>query len=377
MIRKAVNQNHHPQVIVTGCYAQANYKDLMNIKGINLITGNNREDINFKLLKSLESNQSIIKIKPAKEIKYCQNHIKKKTSFHTRAWVKIQDGCNHFCTYCKVPYVRGRERSRKFEDIEKEIRYLNHKGTKEIVLMGINLGAYGKDLEKEKNNLIKLISLISNFTNIQRIRLSSIELIYLNDDFIEALSKYSKLCHHLHIPLQSGDDKILKLMNRPYNTVIFYEVIQKIRKSCPDITITSDIMVGFPQEDENNFENTYSFIQKLDFAKIHVFPFSERKECLSYLFTNKVNPHIKKERTKKLLELSRNLYYKFNLKNLDLKKEILVEKEFREKSGQIYSEGLSDNYLKIRVPGLTKKIGEIVSVQITEAFPDYCVAKVC
>lgn len=375
MIRKASHQNQYAQIIVTGCYAQSNYPDLENIKGISLLTGNNREDIDFQLLTHLDFNQKIIKINPVKEIKQYQNYGKRKINFHTRTWIKVQDGCNNFCTYCKVPYVRGRQRSRLPKDIQKEISELNNERSKEVVLLGINLGSYGKDLDGGKTNLLHLISLISDFTNIQRIRLSSIELIHLDEEFFKAFQKFPKLCHHLHIPLQSGDDKILKLMNRPYNSSAFYDKIQKIRKYCPDITITSDIMVGFPQEDEDSFNNSYSFIQKLGLAKIHVFPYSDRKECLSNLLIPKVDPYIKRVRVNRLLALSRSLYYNFNRNNLGLKMDILIEKESKEGSRERYSEGLSSNYLKVKVPGLTGKIGKIVPVQITEAFPNYCLAK--
>ncbi|GAG85607.1 unnamed protein product, partial [marine sediment metagenome] len=191
----------------------------------------------------------------------------KSSSLHTRAWLKIQDGCNRFCTYCKVPYVRGPARSRNTEDVLEEVSNLNSNGVKEVVLTGINLGTYGRNIDKGKTNLAKLISLISDFKGIERIRLSSIELIDIDDELLNTFKNCSEFCHHLHIPLQSGDDKILNLMNRPYNTSIFYKKISLIKQVIPDIAITTDIMVGFPHEDSNSFSKTINFVRKICFAK--------------------------------------------------------------------------------------------------------------
>ncbi len=323
MIRKAVNQNQNARVIVTGCYAQSNYQDLKTIEGVSLILGNSEKNNILKQLDKLNINHTIINVKPVKNFREYAHICKGGTSLHTRAWVKIQEGCNRFCSYCKVPFVRGPARSRLVEDIEKEISDLNDKGVKEVVLLGINLGAYGEDLNKEKVNLSKIISIINKYESIKRIRLSSIELDYLDDELLEAFRKYTKLCHHLHIPLQSGDDKILKLMNRSYNTSFFYQKINKFRKNILDIAITSDIMVGFPNEDNHSFNNTYNFVRKIGFAKIHIFPYSEREKCLATLLPDKVDQKIRKERSKRLLDLSKLLYYNFIKKYIGAKTTVL------------------------------------------------------
>ncbi len=245
MIRKAIRQNRKSKIIVTGCYAQSDYEDLQKIEGISLIAGNGEKN---DILQQLEKNafpDPVIRVKPSKYLKKYDNILKNKSSsLHTRALLKIQDGCNRFCTYCKVPYVRGPARSRPVEDVLEEASRLSSNGIKEVVLTGINLGTYGRDIDKGKTNLAKLISLINSIKGIKRIRLSSIELIDIDAELLNVFKNCSKFCHHLHIPLQSGDDKILNLMNRPYDTSIFYQKISLIKETVPDIAITTDIMVA-------------------------------------------------------------------------------------------------------------------------------------
>jgi threonylcarbamoyladenosine tRNA methylthiotransferase MtaB len=323
MIRKAIRQNGKSKIIVTGCYAQSDYEDLQKIKGISLIAGNGEKNDILQQLERIDSHDTVIRVKPAKYLKKYDNNLKNKSSsLHTRAWLKIQDGC-----------------SRSVEDVLEEVSNLSSNGVKEVVLTGINLGTYGRDIDKGKINLAKLISLISNFKGIKRIRLSSIELIDIDAELLNIFKSCSKFCHHLHIPLQSGDDKILNLMNRPYNTSIFYQKISLIKETIPDIAITTDIMVGFPNEDSNSFAKTINFVGKIYFTKIHVFQYSNRKECLAALLPNKVDNRIKKERSKKLQELSKELFYDFQKKFLNSTADVLVEDEIKDKEGRIYSRG--------------------------------------
>ena len=375
MIRKAIRLNRKSKIIVTGCYAQSNYEDLQRIEGVSLIAGNGEKNYILKQLEKIDFHNTVIRVKPAKYLKKYDNVLKNKsTSLHTRAWLKIQDGCNRFCTYCKVPYVRGPARSRSVEDVLEEVSNLNNNGVKEVVLTGINLGTYGRDIGKGKANLAKLISLISNFKGIERIRLSSIELIDINDELLNIFKKTSKFCHHLHIPLQSGDNKILNLMNRPYNTSIFYKKISLIKEVIPDIAITTDIMVGFPNEDSNSFSKTINFVRKIGFAKIHVFQYSNRKECLAALLPNKVDNRVKKERSKKLQDLSKELFYNFQKKFLDSIADVLVEDEIKDQEGRIYSRGITDNYIKVIIPDFIGKKGEIVSVKLNQIRSNYVIS---
>ena len=377
MIRKAIRQNKKSKIIVTGCYAQSNYEDLQKIEGINLIAGNGEKNDILKQLEKIDFDGIAIRVKPAKYLKKYDNVLKNKSSrLHTRAWLKIQDGCNRFCTYCKVPYVRGPARSRSVEDVLEEVSNLNNNGVKEVVLTGINLGTYGRDIDKGKTNLAKLISLIGNFKEIKRIRLSSIELIDIDDELLNTFKNCSKFCHHLHIPLQNGDDKILNLMNRPYNTSIFYKKISLIKEEIPDIAITTDIMVGFPNEDSNSFNKTINFVRKICFAKIHVFQYSNRKECLSALLPNKVDNRVKKERSKKLQDLSKELFYDFQNKFLDSIADVLVEDEIKDKEGRVYSRGITDNYIKVIIPDFIGKKGDIVSVKLNKIRSEHIVSSV-
>jgi threonylcarbamoyladenosine tRNA methylthiotransferase MtaB len=233
------------------------------------------------------------------------------------------------------------------------------------------LGTYGRDIDKGKTNLAKLISLISDFKGIKRIRLSSIELIDIDDALLNTFKSCSKFCHHLHIPLQSGDDKILNLMNRPYDTSIFYKKISLIKEAIPDIAITTDIMVGFPNEDSNSFSKTVNFVRKVCFAKIHVFQYSNRKECVAALLPHKIDSRVKKDRSKKLQDLSKELFYNFQNKFLDSIADVLVEDEIKDKEGRIYSRGITDNYIKVIIPDFIGKKGEIVSVKLNKISANY------
>jgi len=377
MIRKAIRQNGKSKIIVTGCYAQSDYEDLKNIEGISLIAGNGEKNEILQQLEKIDFHDMIIRVKPAKYLKKYDNILKNKSSsLHTRAWLKIQDGCNRFCTYCKVPYVRGPARSRSVEDVLEEVSNLSSNGVKEVVLTGINLGTYGRDIDKGKTNLAKLISLISNFKGIKRIRLSSIELIDIDAELLNIFKHCSKFCHHLHISLQSGDNKILNLMNRPYDTSIFYQKISLIKKTIPDIAITTDIMVGFPDEDSNSFSKTLNFARKICFAKIHVFQYSDRKECLAGLLPNKVDNRTKKERSKELQGLSKELYYDFQKKYINSIADVLVEDEIKDKEGRIYSRGLTSNYIKTIIPDFIGKKGEIVGVKLNQIRSNYIVSSV-
>lgn len=377
MIRKAIHQNSKSKVIVTGCYAQSDYEELQNIAGISLIIGNGEKNDILAQLEKIDLPEKNVRVEPARYLKKYNNILRNKSGgLHTRAWLKIQDGCNRFCAYCKVPYVRGPARSRSQEDIMEELSNLCSNGVKEVVLSGINLGTYGRDLDKGKISLAKLISLINLFKDIKRIRLSSIELIDIDSELLNIIQNCSKFCHHLHIPLQSGDDQILSLMNRPYNTSDFYQKISLIKKTIPDIAITTDIMVGFPHEDNNSFIKTFNFARKSCFSKIHVFPYSERKECLASLFTNKVNNKNKKERSKKLQELSKELAYDFQKKSLNSITDVLIEDQIEDQEGKISSSGITSNYIKVLIPDYIGKKGEIVRVKLNRISSNYIISSV-
>ena len=372
MIRKAIKQNEMAKIIVTGCSAQSYSPELREIEGINFILGNSEKNHILKYLQNTRNIFPVINVKPIKNVKKYDTLSKKHIGLHTRSFVKIQDGCNNFCTYCKIPYVRGPQRSRNPEDILKEIVFLSEKGIKEVVLLGINLGTYGHDFSDNNINLAQLIShIIDRCVKIERIRLSSIEIINIDDELVDIFRKYPKMCPHLHIPLQGGSDKILKLMNRPYNLSFFSDNIKKIRKRIPKISITTDVIVGFPDEDEDSFNHTYHYIKNIKFSKLHVFPYSDRRECLSNLLINKVDYPIKKMRIKRLLKLSDKLFLTFREENIGEVKNILVESVKISQTGNVEAYGITNNYIKVCIPDFYGEKGDLVRVKLSEVNKDY------
>jgi threonylcarbamoyladenosine tRNA methylthiotransferase MtaB len=377
MIRKANRTNPLGTIIVTGCGVQANLEDLKDCCKVNchIISNYYKGDI-FNIFNRYLANpntntsQKLIHFKKAELInEYHENNF---TSINDRirGLVKIQDGCNQFCSYCVIPYLRGRARSRSSKEILLEIKKLIKSGYKEVVLLGINLGTYGEDLKSKDINLAKLIKMIEENTDIVRIRLSSIELPWVTDELIKVLNDSLKVCHHLHISLQSGDDNTLSLMRRKYDTNKFEEKVRMIERNLPDVAITTDIIVGFPGEDEMAFKRTYSFLKRIGFAKIHVFPYSERPMTLAALLPGKNEPEIIKTRVKEINKLSVQLRKEFFSKNINQEKEILVEDSFR-KNDEEYFCGLTDNYIKVCIKGLQRGKGEIITARLKEVFDLY------
>lgn len=373
MIRKAGRTNPSASVIVTGCGVQANPEgiNVCNSSNYHIISNYYKNDI-FEIFSSFIANSSkkIIYFKPAEHInKYSYNAFHSMSS-RIRGLVKIQDGCNQFCSYCVIPYLRGRARSRDSQDILLEIQELAKNGFKEIVLLGINLGSYGDDLKSEKINLAILIKRIETIPGLERIRLSSIELPWVTDELIEIFNNSFKLCHHLHIPLQSGDDGTLVLMRRKYNINEFEKKVSKIKNNIPDIAITTDVIAGFPGEDESAFKRTYNFLKRMEFAKIHVFPYSERPMTLASLFPEKNELHVIKLRVKFLNELSVQLRKEFFTNNINKQKKILVEYSFS-KNAHNYTCGLTDNYIKVCIKDMKRRKGEMIRARLKGVLDSY------
>jgi len=260
-----------------------------------------------------------------------------------RAILKIQDGCNQFCSYCIVPYLRGRERSKSLDYVIREVEELVARGHKEIVLTGIRLGAYGHDLG-DKNALVKLLTDIFEIEGLYKVRLSSLEPMDISDKLI-SIASHPKLCRHWHIPLQSGSDEILRKMNRKYDTKYFSDLVNKLREKVPDIAITTDIIVGYPEETDEHFKQTLEFAKKIRFMKIHVFPFSPRPFTLAGKLTP-LPPKIIEERKRKLLDLSNLLWEEYVSSFIGKEIEVMIE----EKESNIYR-GTTDNYIKVEFEG--------------------------
>lgn len=325
-------------IVAMGCYVQ--YVN-GNVEGADIIVGNkDKSQITDYIKEYIQNREKIIKIYDMNNVEFEDMEIKKYTS-HTRAFVKIEDGCNNFCSYCIIPYVRGRVRSKDFNKAIEEIEYLVDNGHKEIVLTGIHTGQYnsnGKTLYDLLKELVKIKKL-------ERIRISSIEVVEINDDIIDLIKKESKLVSHLHIPLQSGSDKILKLMNRRYDKEYFKEKIEKIREARKDISITTDLIVGFNGESEKEFIESYEFCKEIGFSKIHVFPYSKRDGTKACDLSEEVDEKTKKIRVNKFLELSEILERKYKSKFIGKTLKVLVEEE---KNNYLF--GYTSNYIKVKMP---------------------------
>ena len=303
MINRAKKNNPDAIIIVMGCYSQVNAEDI----DVDIVLGNRDKS------KIVEIIEDYIKTKQKKKIIYDLTKVDFEkmeiTNFdsHTRAFVKIQDGCNAFCSYCIIPYVRGRVRSKDPEDVIKEVTALVEKGYKEIVLTGIHTGRYGTDIN---TTLEELLNKLVNIPNIYRIRLSSIEINEITPGIKELLKENKVMAKHLHIPLQSGSDKILKLMNRRYNKEEFLSMVDNLR-DIPDISLTTDLIVGFPNEGEEEFNETIDTLKEIGFTKIHTFPYSKRKGTPAATMDNQVSPEEKKKRVHRILDLSNKYEHNF------------------------------------------------------------------
>ena len=352
MIRRLKREYSNAILVVAGCSSQ-NKQSVYESLDIDILIGNRDKSIIDKLIKEyIETEKKYVKFYNDRNLDFEDMYISDYN--HTRAFIKIEDGCDNFCSYCIIPYVRGSVRSKDFDKVIKEAEELAKHGHKEIVLTGIHTGHYLNN----GYDLTDLINELSKIDDIKRIRISSIEVTELNDKFLDMLKNNDKVCDHLHIPLQAGSDEILKRMNRKYDLAYYEEKIKKIRSIRPDISISTDIIVGFPYETEELFLNTLEFSKKIKFSKIHVFPYSVRVGTAAANMEEQVDEVVKKMRVKRLMAVSHMLevdyYNKFKDKELD----ILIEK-----CDNNVSEGHTSNYLLVSVPE-NIKVGEIVRRKI-------------
>lgn len=353
MIKRARKQNKDAIIIAMGCHAQ--------IKGDNIdadiIIGNKDKSKIISLIEEYQENKNKIKrIYNLDNISFEDMYISSFNS-HTRAFVKIQDGCDAFCSYCIIPYARGPIRSKDPKTVIKEITSLVENGYKEIILTGIHTGKYGKDINYTFEQLLKDIIKIKN---LYRIRISSIEINELTDPILDLIKDNKIIAKHLHIPLQSGSDKILKLMDRKYDLKFYKDRIEKIRKMIKDVSITTDLIVGFPNEDEKDMEDTLKFIKEIKFTKIHTFPYSKREGTKAASMENQIDETIKRKRVKTVLELSDQLEQDFYQSKLNETEEVIIEQT---KDGKSY--GYTSNYIKVEINSPLKP-NEVISVKINK-----------
>lgn len=296
IIRRAKKTNPNAIIAVTGCYAQTAPDEVLSIDGVNIVIGTKDRKNIVKLVEELNANAEI------NHVSDIMNHHEfealqiKNYSNRTRAFIKIQEGCNQFCSYCIIPYARGPVRSRPKEDVLKEIQKLVLKGFKEVILVGIHVASYGIDLGNA--SLADLIMEVDKIDGVERIRLSSIEPMTLNQEFIDKIKDSKKLCHHFHISLQSGCDATLKRMNRKYTTAQFKSIVDGLRDAFDDVAITTDIMVGFPGETDEEFDETITFVRKIKFAEAHIFQYSQRRGTPAAKRPNQISPELKEKRSK-------------------------------------------------------------------------------
>lgn len=361
MIRKMIKLNPNCIIAVVGCYSQMFSDVVKDIEGVNIVIGTKYRNQIYELIEEYKQTKTqIVKVDnydPKQKFEYLNvtPQLEK-----TRAYLKIQDGCNNFCTYCIIPYARGPQRSRDKEDIFQEVDKLLNEGYKEIVLTGIHTGSYG--FENKVYRLSDLIiDLINKFPNLYRIRISSIEIIEIDDKLIDLIANSHVIVDHLHIPLQAGSNEILKLMNRHYDINLFKDIINKIRAKIPNIAITTDVIVGFPNETDELFNETIKNIKEINFAQLHVFPYSPRKGTIAANMKNQIDPKVKKERVQELMNLSRKLQGAYIEKYLN--KEVSVIFEIIDQDGYIY--GHSSNYIKVKAKGTKEDINQIKNVLIT------------
>ena len=346
MIRRAHRVNPQAKIIVTGCYAQIAAADIAGIEGVTLVVGNNQKSIIPDLLQSCDTDSCRIYTSDIFQQKeFCALPLSRFIN-RSRAYLKIQDGCNYFCSYCIVPFARGKSRSMPQQEVLRALDNLCGQDYKEIVLTGIHLGAYGQDLQPP-TNLPDMIHRIIEQAGNTRIRLSSIEPREITDELLQLFNKRDNLCPHLHIPLQSGDDNILNLMKRDYDTDFYRKLIEKITATVKDIAIGVDVMVGFPSEGEKEFNNTLHLLKELPIAYLHVFPYSERPQTSARKIQPKVNGSLIKKRAAILRSLGAKKKEAFTKRFLGKELRVLVEKIKDKKTGLM--KGVSQNYLPVLI----------------------------
>ena len=344
IIRRAKQINPNSILVATGCYAQTAKEELEKITDIDLIVGNTEKKDIVKIVEEYRDNKNRERVK--------MSDINKQKEFvdfgsvtyteKTRAVIKVQDGCNNFCSYCIIPYAKGRVRSRKLESVVKEITEIAAKGIKEVVITGIHVASYGIDFDNN-TRLIDLLEAIQKIDGIERIRLGSLEPNIITEEFVNRLKKVTKMCDHFHLSLQSGCDETLKRMNRKYTAETFEKEVNLLRKTFPDVALTTDVIVGFPGETEEEFNETYKYLSKIRFTKLHVFKYSPRKETVAAKMKNQIDSTVKEKRSHKLIELSNECEIEFLDRYVGKELKVLFEKQDGE-----YIKGHTTNYLVVK-----------------------------
>ncbi|MBU5336488.1 tRNA (N(6)-L-threonylcarbamoyladenosine(37)-C(2))-methylthiotransferase MtaB [Intestinibacter bartlettii] len=360
-IRRMKKKNPDAIIAVVGCYSQVSPEEILSIDEVNLVMGTNDRKKIVEEVKKIDASRKVSTVDDIMKVKAFEEIEINKTNGKTRAFMKIQDGCDRYCSYCIIPYARGRVRSRDLESIVKEVESLAANGYKEVVLTGIHVASYGKDIKDSDIKLLDVIKQINDIDGIERIRLSSVEPILFTDEFVEAVSSMDKVCPHYHLSLQSGCDETLKRMKRRYTTEEYKTIVDRLRANIPNVSITTDVIVGFPGETSEEFDKTYEFLKDIELTHMHVFKYSPRKGTPAATMENQVDPSTKHDRSEKLLQLNEENFNKFGQKMLDKEFNVL----FEQKVGDNKYEGLTENYVKVIVESDKDITEQILKVKIT------------
>lgn len=364
MLRRVKEINQSAVIVVCGCYAQVAKKELEQIPEVDIILGINEKNKIVQIVEEYLANKdNIIEVADVSKQKEFLDFGDVTYTEKNRAVIKVQDGCNMFCSYCLIPYARGRIRSRKIENVVSEIEKIAKQGIKEVVITGIHVASYGKDFDNENIRLINLLEEINKIEGIERIRLSSLEPTIVDEKFAQRLAKLEKICDHFHLSLQSGCDATLKRMNRKYTTARYKEATEILRKYYSNANFTTDVIVGFPGETNEEFNQTYKFLKEIGFYKMHIFKYSPRKGTVAEKLPNQVDGNIKEERSRKLIELSNNMQNEKNSKYIGKTVKVLFEEY---ENG--YYKGHTTNYMVVKVQTKEQEgfIDNIKDVEITE-----------
>lgn len=366
MLHKAKKMNPEAIVVATGCYAQTDTEKLKADTSVDLILGNNQKNRIVEALAEYEKEHAkkacVIEINKTKEYEELSiDH----TAEHVRAYIKVQDGCNQFCTYCIIPYARGRVRSRKIQEILEEVKALAAKGYREVVLTGIHLSSYGIDFQEaeERQTLLSLIQAVHSVEGIERIRLGSLEPRIITREFMEGISGLSKVCPHFHLSLQSGCQRTLENMNRRYTAEEYAQKCSLIREYYPAPALTTDVIVGFPMESEADFEESFEFVKNIHFYETHIFKYSPRKGTKAAAMDRQVPEQVKAERSNVLIQLSRKKQNAYEEKLIGTSREVLIEESVQREDG-IYQVGYTPEYVKVGQKTPENLANQLINVEI-------------
>jgi threonylcarbamoyladenosine tRNA methylthiotransferase MtaB len=373
MVNRARRKNEEAVIAVVGCYSQIAPEEVSKIEGVDVVLGTrNKGDIVYWVNRAREEREKIIEVNDVLKNNVFENLNISEYQDKKRAFLKIQDGCNRFCSYCLIPFARGAVCSKEPEKVISEAKELAEHGFKEIILSGIHIASYGADLGGDWN-LVKILQELDSVEGIERIRIGSIDPQFFTEGTIDNLSELKKLCPHFHLSLQSGCDETLKRMNRRYTTKEYKDIVEGLRKNIKDVSITTDIIVGFPGETEEEFNTTYEFLKSIELSKMHVFKYSPRKGTKAAVMKEQVNGNIKDERSSKLIELDAKLEEQFMNKLIGKTMDVLYEQRYNGEESSY--EGYTPNYIKVVSKSSDDIEGRIVKTKLTEVKKEFIIGE--